>query len=114
MLGYLIQSLLLIPYDLEGKLAQMNADMVARHKAAAEARGEVYISPEEKAAMEQAEQDRLAEEKRIEELKAKCAKKGLNFDEEEAKYQNAQAEAKAKAEEKAAKKAAKKASKKLF
>ena len=54
--------------------------------------------------MEQEEQERKAEEKRIEELKEKCAKKGLNFDEEEAKYQAKLAEAKAKAEAKAAKK----------
>ena len=77
---------------------------VGRHKAEAEARGEVWISPEEKQAMEQEEQERKAEEKRIEELKEKCAKKGLNFDEEEAKYQAKLAEAKAKAEAKAAKK----------
>ena len=38
-----------------------------------------------------------AEEKRLEELKAKCEKKGLNFAEEEAKYQAKLAEKKAKA-----------------
>ena len=54
--------------------------------------------------MEQEEQERKAVEKRIEELKEKCAKKGLDFDEEEAKYQAKLAEAKAKAEAKAAKK----------
>ena len=36
----------------------------------------------------------------IEELKAKCAKKGLDFDAEEAKYQAKQAEQRAKAEAK--------------
>ena len=49
----------------------------------------MYVSPEEKAALEEAQQAKEAEEKRIEELKAKCAKKGLNFAEEEAKYQAA-------------------------
>ena len=46
--------------------------------------------------MEQLEQDRIAEEKRIEELKEKCAKKGLSFQEEEAKYQAKLAAKKAK------------------
>ena len=54
--------------------------------------------------MEQAENDRVAEENRIKELKARCEKKGLNFAEEEAKYQAKLAEQKAKAEAKAAKK----------
>lgn len=104
MIGYLIISLIFTFYDLEAKIPQISADITARHKAEAEARGEVWISPEEKQAMEQEEQERKAEEKRIEELKEKCAKKGLNFDEEEAKYQAELAEAKAKAEAKAAKK----------
>lgn len=104
MIGYLIGSLLMIPFDVEKKIPQISADLTARHKAEAEARGEVYLSAEEKAAIEQEEQDRIAEEKRIEELKAKCEKKGLNFEEEEAKYQAKLAARKAKAEAKAAKK----------
>jgi GPH family glycoside/pentoside/hexuronide:cation symporter len=80
----------------------MAADITARHKAEAEARGEVYLSIEEKAALEQAENDRIAEENRIKELKAKCEKKGLRFEDEEAKYQAKLAEKKAKAEAKAA------------
>ena len=89
-------------YDLEGKMKQISADITARYKAEAEARGEVYVSPEEKAALEQEELERKSEEKRIEELKAKCVKKGLNFEEEEKKYQDALAANKAKAEAKAA------------
>ena len=54
--------------------------------------------------MEQEEQDRIAEAKRIEELKARCLKKGLDFGTEEAKYQAKLAEKKAKEEAKAAKK----------
>ena len=104
MIGYLIGSLLMIRFDVEDKMPQISADITARHKAEAEARGEVYYSPEEKAAMEQAEQDKIAEAKRIEELKARCAKKGLNFDEEEAKYQAKLAEKKVKEAAKAAKK----------
>ena len=104
MVGYLIGSLLMIRFDVEDKIPQISADLVARRKAEAEARGEVYLSPEEKAALEQAEQDRISEEKRIEELRAMCAKKGLSFEEEEAKYQAKLAEKKAKEEAKAAKK----------
>ncbi len=104
MLGYLIGSLLMIRFDVEDKIPKMSADLVERRKAEAKARGQEYISPEEKAAMEQEEQNRIAEAKRIEELKNKCAKKGLAFEEEEAKYQARLAAQKAKAEAKAAKK----------
>ena len=87
MIGYLIGSLLMIRFDVEDKIPQISADLAKRRREEAKARGEVYISPEEKAAMEQNEQDRIAEAKRIEELKHKCAKQGLDFDQEEAKYQ---------------------------
>lgn len=104
MVGYLIGALMMSLYDIEDKIPQISADITARHKAEAEARGEVYVSPEEKAAMEQAEQERIAEEKRIEELRAKCEKQGLRFEEEEAKYQQKLADKKAKEEARAAKK----------
>ena len=94
--------------DVGEKIPQISRDIQDRHRAAAEARGEVYVSPEEKAALEQIENDRVAEENRIAELKAKCEKKGLSFEEEEAKYQAKLAEQKAKAEAKAAKKNKKK------
>ena len=84
---YLLTGIMMIFFNSEKYGDQARADITARHRAEAEARGEVYVSPEEKAALEEAEQDRIAEEKRIEELKAKCAKKGLSFEEEEAKYQ---------------------------
>ncbi len=104
MVGYLIGSVLMSFYDIEAKMPQISADITARHRAEAKARGEVYISAEEKAEMEKEEQERIAEEKRIEELKAKCAKKGLSFADEERKYQEAIAAKKAKEEAKAAKK----------
>lgn len=107
MVGFLLGSLLQVFYDVEKKMPEIQAEIVERRKAEAAARGEVYISPEEKAALEQAEQERISEIKRIEELKEKCAKKGLSFDEEEAKYQKKLAEQKAKEAAKAAKKAKK-------
>ena len=94
--------------DVGEQIPQISKEIQERHRAEAEARGEVYVSPEEKAALEQIENDRIAEENRVKELKAKCEKKGMNFDEEEAKYQAKLAEQKAKAEAKAAKKNKKK------
>ena len=108
MVGYLLGSLLQVFFDVEKQMPKILADIVERRKAEAAARGEVYISPEEKAAIEQEKQEKIAEEKRIEELKAKCARQGLDFATEEAKYQAKLAEQKAKAEAKAAAKAAKK------
>lgn len=89
--------------DVGDKIPEISRDIQERHRKAAEARGEVYVSPEEKAALEAAESERMAEEIRIRELKEKCEKKGLSFEEEEAKYQAKLAEKKAKAEAKAAK-----------
>lgn len=74
-------------FNIDKEMPTIQADVLARNKAAAAARGEVYVSPEELAAREEAEQERIAEENRIRELKERCAKKGLSFDEEEAKYQ---------------------------
>jgi glycoside/pentoside/hexuronide:cation symporter, GPH family len=74
-------------FTVEKELPKIKADITARHRAEAEARGEVYLSAEEKATLEQEELEHIAEEKRMEELKAKCARKGLDYDAEEARYQ---------------------------
>lgn len=79
--------LMLLSYKVEKELPKIQRDITARHKAEAEARGEIYVSPEEKARLEQEELDRAAEEKRKEELRAHCDKKGISFEAEEAKYQ---------------------------
>ena len=84
---YLISAIIIFFYRIEDDVPRMSADISARHRAEAEARGEVYYSPEEKAEMERQENERKAEEIRIKELKEKCAKKGLNFEQEETKYQ---------------------------
>ena len=96
----LIGSLMMIRFDVEDKMPQISADLAERHRKEAEAKGIPYVSPEEKAALEQAEQERIAEEKRIEELKAKCVRKGLSFEKEEARYQARLAEKKARAAKK--------------
>lgn len=74
-------------FKVESMIPQISADITARHRAEAEAAGKVYVSPEEKAALEQQKNDEIAEKNRIRELKERCAKKGLIFEEEEAKYQ---------------------------
>lgn len=92
--------------DVEKHIADDQKQIVENQKAAVLAAGGVWEDPAEKLAREQAEADRLEEAERIKNLKETCAKKGLNFEEEEAKYQKAKAEREAKA---AAKEAAKKA-----
>ncbi len=104
MILLLCMSLIMVFFKVENHLPRVHEELIARRKAEAAARGEVYVSPEEKAVIEQAEQDKKAEEKRIEELKARCAKRGLDFETEEAKYQAKIAQAKEKAEAKANKK----------
>ena len=96
MICLVVMAIMMFLLNVEGKLPEIHKELSARRKAEAEARGEVYVSPEEKAALEEAQQAEEAEKKRIEELKAKCAKKGLKFEEEEAKYQAKLAEKKAK------------------
>ena len=98
-----VSAVIMLFYKVEDEMPQITAGISAFHRAEAEARGEVYVSPEEKARLEQEENDRIAEENRLKELKAKCEKKGLNFEEEEARYQAKLAEKKAKAEAKASK-----------
>ena len=98
-----VSAVIMLFYKVEDEMPQITAGISAFHRAEAEARGEVYVSPEEKARLEQEENDRIAEENRLKELKAKCEKKGLNFEEEETRYQAKLAEKKAKAEAKAAK-----------
>lgn len=83
---YGLYIVILLFMNLEDKLPEMQQAIRARHKAAAEARGEVWVSPEEEAERERMENARLAEEARIQDLKAKCSKKGLDFETENQKY----------------------------
>ncbi len=101
--GFAVCFLLLIRYRLDKELPDMQKAIVERHKAEAEARGEVYVSPEEKARLEQEQLEKVAEEKRIAELLALCQKKGLSFEEEEKKYQAKLAEKKARNQKKQSK-----------
>ena len=80
--------------DVEKYTAEDQRAIIECQKAAVLAEGGVWIEPEERARREQEEADRKAEEERIRELKNLCQKKGLNFEEEERKYQEKQAKRK--------------------
>lgn len=85
----------------------------ADQKAAAEAKGITYVSAEETLKLQEEESNRMSRENDLNELKARCEKKGLNYENELAAYEAKEAEkAKSAAEKKAyadAKKAEKKA-----
>ena len=78
---------ILLPFvDVEKKLPEINAELLRRKKEAVLGRGEEWIDPAEMDRIEQEKAAVLREENRIADLKAKCAKKGLDFDTENAKY----------------------------
>ena len=104
--AYLIIGIMFLFMNVEKFSNEDHRIILEAQKAACLARGEEWIDPHTRMELEEKESERIAEEERINELKVKCAKKGLNFEEEEAKYQAA---LKAKEEAKAQKEAAKKA-----
>ena len=63
-----------------------NKAIVSDQKAEVLAAGGQWIEPEVRAKQEEEENARLVEEARISELKMKCEKKGLDFEEENGKY----------------------------
>ena len=78
---------LMLFFSVEKLLKQDRQTILERQKAQALANGEEWIEPEERLRLEEEEANRVADEARKSELKAKCEKKGLSFEEEEAKYQ---------------------------
>lgn len=87
MIGYAVCALLILPIDVEKHMEEDHNTILARQKAAVLAAGEEWIEPAERLRMEQEQAEREAEESRIAELKAYCEKRGLSFEEQEAKYQ---------------------------
>ena len=86
---------ILLPFvDVEKKLPEINAELLRRKKEAVLARGEEWIDPAEAERIEQEKADAIREENRIADLKTKCARKGLDFDAENAKYLAKQAKKK--------------------
>ena len=96
--AYALGAIVILFFGVEKFLPEDRKVTLARQKAEAEAAGIEWIEPEERLRREEAEADRLAEEARVAELKARCEKKGLSFEEEEAKYQQKLAAKKAKQE----------------
>ncbi len=108
----LVYALMLIPVTVEKTVDKKLVFIRARQKAECEARGEVWVEPEVRAAEEQRQLDAEAEEIYRRELKERCEKKGLDYNTELEKHieavrikQEKQAEkerlAKIKADEKA-------------
>lgn len=88
---------ILLPFvNVEKNLPEINTELLDRKKQAVLARGEAWVDPEEQQRLEDEEAERIHEEHRIEDLKARCAKKGLDFDTENAKYLAKQAKKAAK------------------
>ena len=88
-----------------------NKAIVADQKAEVLAAKGQWIEPDERLKLEEEENNRLIEEARVAELKEKCEKKGLNFEEENAKFLAKKAEADEKAAQKKADAEAKKQAK---
>ncbi|MGN1234448.1 MAG: MFS transporter, partial [Christensenellaceae bacterium] len=91
---------LLIFLSVEKTISRKQAMIRERQKAACEARGEEWIAPELQAEID--ERRFIEESERIfaEELKVRCKKKGLNYEEELAKHDRQVAESRAKQAEK--------------
>ena len=90
MIGFVLSILLLWKMDVEKFIDEDKAKILQHQKEAVLAEGGTWIEPEERARLEQEEADRQAEEERIRELKKQCQAKGLNFEEENRKYQERQ------------------------
>lgn len=99
---YVACAVLMLFFIVEKYLKSDRALILDRQKAEALAAGIEWIEPEERLRREQEEAERLSEEARKLELKAKCEKKGISYEEEEAKYQAKLAEKRRIAEEKKA------------
>lgn len=78
----IVLAVLLIFLSVEKTVQRKQAMIRARQKTACEARGEKWIEPEVKAALEEEHFKQEAERIFREELKEKCAKKGLDYDAE--------------------------------
>lgn len=100
-----VANLILLPFvDVEKKLPVINAELLRRKKEAVLAKGEVWIEPEEQERLdlERAAQEREAN--RVQDLKDRCARRGLDFETENRKYLEKEAKKQAKKQSKQEKK----------
>lgn len=84
---YGLGAVILLFYTVEKYLAGDRKTILERQKAEAEEAGVEWIDPEERLRIQEEEEARIAEEARKAELKARCEKKGLDYEQEEAAYQ---------------------------
>jgi GPH family glycoside/pentoside/hexuronide:cation symporter len=108
---YLIIAVMFIFMNVEKFTNVDNKAIVADQKAEVLAANGNWIEQDERLKLEEEENNRLVEEARVAELKEKCEKKGLNFEEENAKFLTKKAEADKKAADKKAAAEAKKQAK---
>ena len=108
---YVIIAILFLFMNVERFTNVDNKAIVADQKAEVLAANGNWIEPDERLKLEEEENNRLVEEARVAELKERCEKKGLNFEEENAKFLEKKAEADKKAADKKAAQEAKKQAK---
>lgn len=88
---YLIMGIMFLFMKVE-KFSKLDTEAInADQKEACLKEGREWIEPEERARREDAENARLVEEARVNQLKLDCQKKGLNFEEENKKFLDAKA-----------------------
>ncbi len=103
-MGFLVFIVFFFLFDLEKHLPQVSRELQDRKVAECAALGIEYIPADELERREIAEQERIAEENRVKELREHCAKKGFDFDQENRKVLDKRAAKKAKAAKRAGKK----------
>ncbi len=87
MIGYAVCAALLMGLKVEKDIESDHKIILERQKQAVLASGGKWIEPAERLRMEQREADEKAEIARQEELRQRCKRKGLSFEDEERKYQ---------------------------
>ena len=86
--------IILLPFvDVEKHIGTISTELLSRKRAAVIAKGETWIEPEVQDKMEREELAKEHEKDRVADLKELCAKKGLDFEAENAKYLAAKKEA---------------------
>ena len=86
-IAYIVCAVLMIFFYVEKFSKDDRTAILERQRAETLAAGKEWVEPEERLRREEEEADRLADEARKAELKARCEKKGLNYEEEELRYQ---------------------------
>lgn len=98
-------NIIILPFvDIEKRLPKINADLKERKRQAVLARGEEWVDPDELERQEKEKAEQEAEANRIRDLKERCAKKGLDFETENRRHLDKQAQKARRTEEKANKK----------